>query len=111
MTQATLSGGSMAEIPDPGPRPLWTGEVAQLAGVTRMTINRWANAGRLPHVRTLGGNRRYEQADVKKLLLYSAKDAFTLAGQLYLLNLSVSGRPDNPLYLFFHEKSPGSMDS
>jgi excisionase family DNA binding protein len=69
MTQATLSGGSMAEIPDPGPRPLWTGEVAQLAGVTRMTINRWANAGRLPHVRTLGGNRRYEQADVKKLLV------------------------------------------
>ena len=46
-------------------------------------------------------------AVVKKLLLISARVALTLAGQLYFLNLSVSGRLDNPLYLCFHENVRG----
>jgi excisionase family DNA binding protein len=60
----------MELVSDPGPRPLWTGEVAALAGVSsKMTIVRWANAGRIRHSRTLGGNRRFEQADVRALLV------------------------------------------
>jgi len=58
----------MGEVADPGPRPLWTGEVAQLAGVTRQTVIRWANAGEINPARTVGGNRRYDQAEVRKFL-------------------------------------------
>lgn len=53
---------------------LWTGEVATLAGVTKMTIVRWANSGRLPCSRTLGGetnrgDRRFHPYDVAELLM------------------------------------------
>src|SRR5262249_39180105 len=68
MMHATFMGATMAEVSDPGPRPLWTGEVAKLAGVTGMTINRWADAGRIVAAKTLGGNRRYEQSEVRRLL-------------------------------------------
>jgi excisionase family DNA binding protein len=69
MTTATVSGVLMAEVSDPGPRPLWGNEVARLAGVHYNTILRWTKAGRIRYVITLGGNRRYEQAVVRRLLV------------------------------------------
>lgn len=47
---------------------LWTGEVATLAGVTAMTVTRWARSGRLPSSTTDGGNRRYTFGAVAELL-------------------------------------------
>ncbi len=47
---------------------LRTGEVARLAGVTPITIVRWANAGRVKCYRTLGGDRRFEPSEVARLL-------------------------------------------
>lgn len=38
---------------------LSTGAVARLLGNSPATIRRWADARRLPHVRTLGGHRRF----------------------------------------------------
>jgi len=32
------------------------------------TVTRWAKAGRLPSIRTLGGHRRYSEAEVLSLL-------------------------------------------
>jgi DNA-binding transcriptional MerR regulator len=39
-----------------------------LAGVTPMTVTRWARSGKLPAGETVGGNRRYEFHHVRALL-------------------------------------------
>jgi excisionase family DNA binding protein len=39
-------------------------EVASLLHVSRATVSRWARAGQLPCVRTLGGHRRYSAESV-----------------------------------------------
>lgn len=44
------------------------GEVARLFGVDPKTVSRWADAGKLPALRTLGGHRRYRQEHVRALL-------------------------------------------
>ena len=43
-------------------------EVAALFRVDPKTVTRWANAGKLPSIRTLGGHRRYREAEVRALL-------------------------------------------
>lgn len=47
---------------------LTPGEVAKLFGVDPKTVSRWADAGRLRALRTLGGHRRYRAAEVRSLL-------------------------------------------
>jgi len=42
-------------------------EVAGLFGVDPKTVTRWARAGRLTSVRTLGGHRRYLRSEVDAL--------------------------------------------
>ena len=44
-------------------------EVAKLFGVDSATVNRWANAGKLPYFRTPGNRLRFRIADVRVLLL------------------------------------------
>ena len=43
-------------------------EVAARFGVTRRTINKWVQSGKLPAVRTPGGQYRYERRVVEGLL-------------------------------------------
>lgn len=43
-------------------------EVAQMFRVDPKTVTRWAKAGRLTSVRTLGGHRRYKEVEVRALL-------------------------------------------
>ena len=43
-------------------------EVASLFRVDPKTVTRWAKAGKLTSVRTLGGHRRYKASEVKDLL-------------------------------------------
>ena len=43
-------------------------EVAALFRVDRLTVTRWARAGKLPSLRTLGGHRRYRESEVRGLL-------------------------------------------
>jgi excisionase family DNA binding protein len=43
-------------------------EVAALFRVDPKTVTRWAKAGKLTAVRTLGGHRRYRQSEVQSLL-------------------------------------------
>lgn len=50
-------------------------EVARLAGVDPKTVTRWAKAGKLPSIRTLGGHRRYKESVVREALGLEAKDA------------------------------------
>ena len=43
-------------------------EVASLFRVDPKTVTRWAKAGKLTAIRTLGGHRRYSQTEVLSLL-------------------------------------------
>ncbi len=44
-------------------------EVAKLFRVDPKTVTRWAKAGKLTAIRTLGGHRRYKESEVKALLI------------------------------------------
>jgi excisionase family DNA binding protein len=44
-----------------------TAEVARLLSVSTKTVSRWAKQGRLPHVVTLGGHRRFPRSLVTEL--------------------------------------------
>jgi excisionase family DNA binding protein len=47
---------------------LTPGEVAALFRVDPKTVTRWAKAGKLTAIRTLGGHRRYHSSEVHRLL-------------------------------------------
>ena len=51
---------------------LTPGEVARMFGVDPKTVTRWASAGKLNPLRTLGGHRRYRSTEVHQLLERSA---------------------------------------
>lgn len=42
--------------------------VAALFHVSTRTVARWADEGRLPHVLTLGGHRRFHRKDIEDLV-------------------------------------------
>jgi excisionase family DNA binding protein len=42
-------------------------QAAQQLAVSPKTVSRWAKQGRLPHLRTLGGHRRYDPEMVERL--------------------------------------------
>ncbi|MDP3968756.1 MAG: BldC family transcriptional regulator [Nocardioides sp.] len=49
--------------------PLLTpAEVAAMFRVDPKTVTRWAKAGKLSSIRTLGGHRRYRESEVRDLL-------------------------------------------
>ncbi len=64
MSQSNLSHLSMN-----GQENLLTpAEVAALFRVDPKTVTRWAKAGKLTSIKTLGGHRRYKESEVKALL-------------------------------------------
>ncbi len=66
----------MTRTPDT-PNLLTPGEVARLFRVDPKTVTRWAAAGRIPSIRTLGGHRRFPEDHVKALLNGQPVDATT----------------------------------
>ncbi len=62
MSQANLSRIAAQE------RLLTPAEVASLFRVDPKTVTRWAKAGKLTSIRTLGGHRRYKESEVRELL-------------------------------------------
>jgi hypothetical protein len=67
MTDTTETPEILRQAPA-GRVVLWTGEVATLAGVTPMTVTRWARSGKVEASTTSGGNRRFWPPAVVKLL-------------------------------------------
>lgn len=57
-------------------------EVAALFRVDPKTVTRWARAGKLTSLRTLGGHRRYRESEVRGLLggADTVDDPETVAG-------------------------------
>ena len=60
---AQPSGKAAADYPS----YLRTAEVADLLYVSPKTVSRWAKEGKLPFLKTLGGHRRYPEAEIRKL--------------------------------------------
>lgn len=58
----------MAGRPIDGDELLTPSEVAALFRVDPKTVTRWAKAGKLTSIRTLGGHRRYRAGEVYSLL-------------------------------------------
>lgn len=44
-----------------------TAEAARILRVSPKTVSRWAKEGKLPHVVTLGGHRRFPSAAIRAL--------------------------------------------
>jgi excisionase family DNA binding protein len=49
-------------------------EVAALFRVDPKTVTRWAKAGKLSSIRTLGGHRRYRESEIRELIEVSTQD-------------------------------------
>ncbi len=64
---------------DPGEALLTPAEVASLFRVDPKTVTRWAVAGKLTSLRTLGGHRRYPAAEVRALLIEAGADPDAIA--------------------------------
>ena len=47
---------------------LSSNQAAERLAVSPKTISRWAKQGRLPHLRTLGGHRRYDPERIEQLV-------------------------------------------
>jgi excisionase family DNA binding protein len=62
-SEPTLSGS-----PDPRPSWLSIGPASRLLGVDQDTLRRWADEGRIDAFTTPGGHRRFERADVDRLV-------------------------------------------
>lgn len=64
-----LTRGNTMQHQTPETETLLTpAEVASLFRVDPKTVTRWAKAGKLSSIRTLGGHRRYRESEVKSLL-------------------------------------------
>jgi excisionase family DNA binding protein len=58
------------QSPRPAPRVasfLRSAQVAAILQVSPKTVARWAQQGRLPYQRTLGGHRRYPEPAIREL--------------------------------------------
>ena len=47
---------------------LTPGEVAEMFRVNPKTVTRWARAGKISAVRTLGGHRRFRASEIRQAL-------------------------------------------
>jgi excisionase family DNA binding protein len=59
-----------SQFPRPAPNAatfLRSAEVAAILQVSPKTVARWAQQGRLPYQRTLGGHRRYPEPAIREL--------------------------------------------
>ena len=63
-----VTGGPMTSRAVDTEALLSPAEVATFFRVDPKTVTRWAKAGKLTSLRTLGGHRRYREAEVRTLL-------------------------------------------
>jgi excisionase family DNA binding protein len=63
-----MKGGDNSE------KLLTPSEVAALFRVDPKTVTRWAKAGKLSSIRTLGGHRRYRESEIRELIEVSSQE-------------------------------------
>ena len=64
-------------------RLLTRAEVAEMFQVSPSTVRRWAEAGKLPSVKTLGGHHRYDARAVMALVKHLMKEETTMENVLF----------------------------
>ena len=64
----------MAMKGDNSEKLLTPSEVAALFRVDPKTVTRWAKAGKLSSIRTLGGHRRYRESEIRELIEVSSQE-------------------------------------
>lgn len=59
----------MAEFQDGSTNEIYirTAEAARILRVSPKTVSRWAKEGKIPHVMTLGGHRRFPSTAIQEL--------------------------------------------
>ncbi len=59
----------MAELQDGSNNDVYirTAEAARILRVSPKTVSRWAKEGKIPHVMTLGGHRRFPSSAIQDL--------------------------------------------
>jgi excisionase family DNA binding protein len=55
-------------VADNAEKLLTPAEVASMFRVDPKTVTRWAKAGKLSSIRTLGGHRRYRESEIRSLI-------------------------------------------
>jgi excisionase family DNA binding protein len=64
-------GSVLARIPEhsngSNDEYLRAGEAAEILHVSPKTMSRWAKEGRVPHIVTLGGHRRFSRKSIEEL--------------------------------------------
>ena len=55
---------------------LSTSEAARILRVSAKTVSRWAKDGKIPHVVTLGGHRRFPSTTIRELANRLASPSF-----------------------------------
>ena len=68
ITFAARAKGDVMTTPAEEDKLLTPAEVAAMFRVDPKTVTRWAKAGKLSAIRTLGGHRRYRANEVRRLL-------------------------------------------
>ncbi len=58
----------MAQVSGADKDYLRAAEVAALLHVSPKTVSRWAKEGKLPHIVTLGGHRRFPRVEIERLM-------------------------------------------
>jgi excisionase family DNA binding protein len=78
-----MSNSNFASLNSSNQEKLLTpAEVASLFRVDPKTVTRWAKAGKLTSIRTLGGHRRYRESEVRALLKSIAPSNFDSSNRL-----------------------------
>ncbi|WP_407344011.1 BldC family transcriptional regulator [Pengzhenrongella phosphoraccumulans] len=67
-TPSTPRAFGAADSHIPGGALLTPSEVATMFRVDPKTVTRWAKAGKISAIRTLGGHRRFHEDEVRQLL-------------------------------------------
>jgi excisionase family DNA binding protein len=65
--KAQLEGKTLADYNAPDPL-LTPAEVAAMFRVNPKTVTRWARAGKITAIRTLGGHRRFRASEINRCL-------------------------------------------
>jgi len=68
LEEQDMKGGENSE------KLLTPSEVAALFRVDPKTVTRWAKAGKLSSIRTLGGHRRYRESEIRELIEVSSQE-------------------------------------
>ena len=67
--------GQTHELPASPEQLLTPSEVAALFRVNPKTVTRWARAGKITAIRTLGGHRRFRASEIRRCLEEMSSEA------------------------------------